>query len=141
MLLVGAAPAAAATGLERQVLDDINAIRAAHGLGGVRDDDGLAAGARSYSRSMARHGFFRHGNWYPRVRSHAGTGTVGEILGYVPSVSKRREARVVVNAWMRSGSHRAVILSRSFGRAGVGRAWSHRHGRKTVIYTVDFAAV
>jgi uncharacterized protein YkwD len=139
-VLVPAASATAATGLEQQVLNDINAIRSAHGLGAVRDDGGLASGARRYSHYMAQHRVFGHGDWYQRVRSHAGTGTIGEILGYVQSVSQRHEARVIVRAWLNSATHRAVILSRSFSRAGVGRAWAHWGGMKTAIYTVDFAA-
>jgi uncharacterized protein YkwD len=139
-IAVPAAPAAASTGLEQQVLNDINSIRAAHGLSAVSADGGLAAGARSYSHSMAKHRFFGHGSWYQRVRRHAHTSTIGEILGYVQSVSRRNEARVIVRAWLNSAPHRAVILSRSFHRAGVGRGSAHWGGLKTAIYTVDFAA-
>jgi uncharacterized protein YkwD len=133
------APASASTSLEGEVLQDINAVRAGHGLGAVAADGGLASGARSYSHSMARHNFFGHGSWYQRIRRHTRSSTIGEILGYVQSVSRRREARSIVNAWMHSSEHRAIILDGKFHRAGVGRAWAHWNGRRTAIYTVDFA--
>jgi uncharacterized protein YkwD len=122
-----AAAPASASSLESEVLQDINAVRASHGLGAVSADGRLASGARSYSQSMARHRFFGHGAWYQR------------ILGYVQSVSRRREAHSIVNAWMHSSGHRAIILDGKFHRAGVGRGWAHWNGRRTAIYTVDFA--
>jgi uncharacterized protein YkwD len=134
-----AAPASASTSLEREVLRDINGVRASHGLGPVRADGRLAGGARSYSQSMARHRFFGHGAWYERVRRHTRSRTVGEILGYVQSVSPRSEARSIVSAWMNSAGHRAIILDGRFHRAGVGRGWARWAGRRTAIYTVDFA--
>lgn len=134
-----AAPASASTSLESEVLQDINAVRASHGLGAVAADGGLASGARSYSQSMARHRVFGHGAWYQRIRRHTHSRTVGEILGYVQSVSRRREAHSIVNAWMHSSGHRAIILDGKFHRAGVGRGWAHWNGRRTAIYTVDFA--
>ena len=89
---------------------------------------------------MARHAVFGHGAWASRVERYAGTSTVGEILAYIESASRRRQARAIVSAWMHSGEHRSVILSNRFHRAGVGRAWARWNGRRTAIFTVDFAA-
>jgi uncharacterized protein YkwD len=135
---VAAAPASASS-LESTVLRDINAVRASHGLGAVRADGGLAAGARSYSHQMAAGGFFGHGSWVRRIRRHTHARTIGEILGYVQAVSRAHEARAIVNAWMNSAEHRAIILGGQFHRAGVGRGWAHWGGRRTAVYTVDFA--
>jgi uncharacterized protein YkwD len=144
MLTVPAAPAAASNRFEQAVLDDINAIRASHGLPGVRDDREIARGARSHSRTMARHRFFDHsslngGSWSRRVHRYAHASTIGEVLGYIQA-SRRGEARAMVRGWMRSAEHRPILLSRSFDRAGVGRAWADWGGHRTAIYTVDFAA-
>jgi len=145
VLLVPAAPAAAASNhFEQAVLNDINSVRASYGLPAVRGDGRMAGGARSHSQSMARHNFFDHpsvngASWDRRVRRSSGSGTVGEVLGYIQS-SGRGEARAIVRAWMHSGEHRAILLSRSFDRAGVGRAWARWNGHRTAIYTVDFAA-
>lgn len=136
--LVAAAPAFASS-LEAAVLRNINAVRANHGLGAVHASGSLAAGARSYSHQMAASGTFGHGSWVQRVRRHTRSHTIGEILGYVQSVSRAREAHAIVNAWMHSAEHRAIILGGQFHRAGVGRGWAHWSGRKTAIYTVDFA--
>jgi uncharacterized protein YkwD len=135
---VVAAPASASS-LESAVLRDINAVRASHGLRAVHASRGLAAGARSYSHRMAAGGFFGHGSWVQRIRRHTHSRTIGEILGYVQSVSRAHEARAIVNAWMHSAEHRAIILGGRFHRAGVGRGWAHWGGRRTAIYTVDFA--
>jgi uncharacterized protein YkwD len=144
MLTSPAAPAATSDHLEQAVLGDINAIRASHGLPGVRDDEEIAAGARSHSRTMARHHFFDHaslngGSWSRRVRKFAHARTLGEVLGYMQAAGNG-EARSIVSMWMRSAPHRAILLSRSFDRAGVGRASATWSGMPTSIYTVDFAA-
>jgi len=143
-LTVPAAPAAASNRLEETVLNDINSVRASYGLPAVRGDAELGRGARAHSQTMARHDFFDHssangGAWYRRVRRYAHTGTVGEVLGYIQS-SRRGQARAIVRAWMHSAEHRSILLSRSFDRAGVGRARAKWGGRRTAIYTVDFAA-
>jgi uncharacterized protein YkwD len=143
-LLVTAAPAVASNHFEQAVLNDINSVRASYGLPAVRDDGRMANGARSHSESMARHNFFDHASvngasWDRRVRRSSGSGTVGEVLGYIQSTG-HGEARAIVRAWMHSAEHRAILLSRSFDRAGVGRAWAHWSGHRTAIYTVDFAA-
>jgi uncharacterized protein YkwD len=85
---------------------------------------------------MARTRTFTHGDFARRVRRSAGTSTVGEILAYTHGVSRSRTVSMVMRAWMRSGEHRAIILSGAFHRAGVGTA----RRRGTVFFTVDFAA-
>lgn len=54
-------PAGAASGdLETQLLEQINALRAEHGLPPYQDDPGLSDAARAHSCDMAAHSFIGH---------------------------------------------------------------------------------
>ena len=136
MFATAPAPVHAQRLVDRAVLQDINRIRVAHGLGTVGEDGRMDRGAEAHSRVMARTRTFGHGDVARRVRRSAGSATIGEILGYTQGLPRRRAVRAVVHAWMRSGEHRAIILSGAFHRAGAGVA----RKRSTVFFTVDFAA-
>jgi uncharacterized protein YkwD len=85
---------------------------------------------------MARSGNFTHGAMGPRVRRYVRARAVGETLARVP-FAMSGNAGAIVDAWMRSPSHRATLLSRSFRRVGVAR----RAGRGgSVFFTVDLAS-
>jgi uncharacterized protein YkwD len=122
--------------VDSAVLRDINQIRASHGLGAVTEDGQMDRGARAHSTAMARRAVLTHGSFARRVRRYAGSSTIGEIIGYTQGIARRREVAGIVSAWMGSSEHRAIILSSSFHRAGVGS--SRRNG--TAYFTVDFAA-
>jgi len=133
-----AAPAAAAERLdrvERQVVRSLNGVRGAYRLSPLRIRHGISNVATAHSRTMARTGVFSHGDWLRRVARTARTGRVGEVLAYVVRTSPRRQAGTIVRDWLNSPSHRAVILSPSFHRLGLGRA----SGRGVTFFTVDVA--
>ena len=122
--------------VDSAVLRDINQIRASYGLGAVTEDGRMDRGARAHSTAMARRHTLTHGSFAGRVRRYAGSSTIGEIIGVTQGIGRRRQVAAVVSAWMHSGEHRAIILSSSFHRAGVG-SWRRRGA---AYFTVDFAA-
>jgi uncharacterized protein YkwD len=121
--------------VERSVIRKLNAVRAESGVRGLRSSAGLARAADAKSAAMAATGNFAHGDTGGRVRRFVRARAVGETLAWVPR-SMARDANAVVDAWMRSPSHRATLLSGSFRRVGVAR----RSGRGAVFFTVDLAS-
>jgi uncharacterized protein YkwD len=131
------------------LLRDVNALRAAHGLGPLRLDAWLTAAATQHSREMAADGYFAHASfdgqlfwqrietWYrpgPRLWS------VGEnLLWSSPDVS----ARGAIRLWMASPEHRAILLGSTWRDVGfaavhVGSAPGAFQGREVTIVTADF---
>ena len=115
-----------APSLEELVLQQVNAVRAAHRLAPLAASSALSRSAADHSRAMASLGFFAHESsngmtFSQRIRRYYGprstTWSVGENLamfgGVTPSASS------VVDMWMASPSHRANVLRGSFREAGV----------------------
>ena len=144
MLLVfsfAAAPAAQAGGPrmdrgERAVIKNINRARAAHGLRRMRPARRLARAADGHTRSMLRGNFFAHGSFAQRVRRYVRRGSIGETI----AMTSRCSARRVVRMWLNSPSHRAVLLSRKFRRAGIGRRVGRMGAGRACVVTADFAS-
>jgi uncharacterized protein YkwD len=130
----GAIPATAANAaelneqdaLERDVANEVQAVRRAHGLTTVRYVPGLAAGADARSRDMARRGFFAHTDssgapfWIVVRRFYPVEGwrtwKIGEnLLWTAPPL----DARTIVRRWLASPTHRAVLLRARWRDVGV----------------------
>jgi uncharacterized protein YkwD len=138
------------TALESGVLQQLNAIRADHGLQALRSNAKLVAAADSHSREMADDGYFDHSSfdgtsfstrisrWYPITGFHSWT--VGEnLLWSSPGV----DPAGAVAMWMHSPAHRANILNAGWREIGIGavRSPSARGffgGRPVTIITTDF---
>jgi uncharacterized protein YkwD len=132
-----AAPAKARTGtaavarvhlsaLESDLLGQINAVRARHGLRPFRLSPGLTAAATQHSQSMARKGYFSHDSangtsFWRRIASFYGYGgfrnwSVGEnILWSSPDIDSAGALRM----WMESPEHRANLLDRHWREIGL----------------------
>jgi uncharacterized protein YkwD len=121
------------SGQEIAILKAINAIRVRNGRRPLSLGRALYRAARSHSVDMARRGYFDHGAIPQRLRHFGVRGrTVGENIAYANE--SEFSADVVLQMWMTSPSHRAVLLDRSFKRVGVGVA-----GGATRLVTADFA--
>jgi uncharacterized protein YkwD len=138
------------TALESGVLQQLNAVRAGHGLAALRSNAKLAAAADQHSREMADDGYFDHNSldgtsfatriskWYPLARFHSWY--VGEnLLWSSPSV----DPSGAVAMWMKSPPHRATILSPRFREVGIGAVYSTSAGGTfahlpVTIITTDF---
>lgn len=147
---VAAAPARAynRAAVEATVLRLINRQRTSRGLHAVRIQTKLDAAAFAHSRQMVSRDYFSHyspgGATFAQrlcaggyTRTGCRTWAVGEVIGWGAGVAGTAQA--IVKAWMRSSSHRAVILDRRWRDVGVGCAWGTFCGIPgTLMCTVDF---
>ena len=123
--------------VERSVIRHINAVRHANGLASVRRWRALRRAAEEHSRDMARADFFDHPSsdgtpFDVRVRRYVGSRPIGETLA---ALSGGGQAARVVQMWMDSPPHRAILLEGTFRRIGLAR---HRSGFG-MLFTADFA--
>lgn len=128
-----------ATARERTLLEEMNRVRADHGLALLRLDPRLETAARSHSADMMRRGYFSHGSFARRVRSFGVRGRrLGENLAW--GTGSYSSARALVGMWMGSPPHRANLLQPGFRRVGIGAVIGAfaGHGGATVV-TADFA--
>lgn len=136
-LFAAASPAAARlTGAASSLLQAVNGTRASHGLPRLSVDRRLTRTARSHSVDMLRHAYFAHGAFATRMRASGVAGPLfGENLAWGPD-----SARWVVNAWLASPEHRAILLRPGFRRIGIGTVLGTFQGMSgALVVTADFA--
>ncbi|HZT90751.1 MAG TPA: CAP domain-containing protein [Gaiellaceae bacterium] len=136
--------------LDQGVLQQLNEIRAQHGLVPLRLSAKLSAAAAQHSREMAADGYFQHNSydgtafWKRIQRFYGATGygfwSVGEnLLWSSPDV----DAAGALQLWMHSPEHRANILTARWREIGiaavhVASAPGAYHGLPVTIITTDF---
>lgn len=139
-------------GLESQLVQQINAVRAGHGLRALAVSAELSAAAAAHTREMGTDGYFAHtsfdstpfwqriARWYPSRGRRSWS--VGENLLYeAPDVT----AQAGVRLWMNSPPHRENLLSRTWREIGIsaihfGVAPGEYRGSAVTIVTADFGA-
>lgn len=94
----------------------INRVRARHDRAPLRTSPSLVASARRYGTFMLVHDFFGH---LSRIRASRAFNQLGEALAYHPGW--RPGIRATVNRWLRSPSHRRLVLARSYRYLGAAR--------------------
>jgi uncharacterized protein YkwD len=132
-----AAQARGLTGSEASLLTVMNAVRTSHGLPALRVDYHLVRAARGHSADMMQRQYFAHGSVAGRVVAAGARGPLfGEDLAWTTGIT----ANWVVEHWLASPSHRAVLLRPGFRRVGIGYAFGTfiGHGGAGVV-TADFA--
>lgn len=138
------------TSLESGVLQQVNKIRAQHGLVPVKISARLTAAAAQHSTEMGADGYFRHTSydgtafWKRISRWYASNGygywSVGEnLLWSSPDVDPAH----ALELWMNSPEHRANILAARWREIGVSAvhlqaAPGDYHGHDVTIITTDF---
>ena len=138
--LLGSAAGAGARGLsspEASLLQRMNTVRTSRGLAPLRLDVRLLRAARGHSADMMNRQYFAHGSVTARALAQRARGPVyGEDLAWGTGVT----AQSVVNNWLASPRHRAVLLRPGFRRIGIGVAFGTfvGHGGAAVV-TADFA--
>jgi uncharacterized protein YkwD len=128
---------------EWAVIRQINGIRAQHGLGHVRASRALSRAAERHTRDMLRRDFFDHpssdgSSFDSRLRGYVNARMVGETLAVLGQ--RHGGAATVVQMWMHSPPHRAVLLSGGFRRIGVARRWGTLGSAGRSVVTADFAS-
>jgi uncharacterized protein YkwD len=138
-LLIPATGAQARTlsGSEASLLRTMNSVRTAHGLAPLRLDVRLVRAARGHSADMIRRQYFAHGALASRALATGARGPLfGENLAWGAGVG----VRWVVEKWLESPSHRAVLLRAGFRRVGIGISFGAFAGRSNAaVFTADFA--
>jgi uncharacterized protein YkwD len=137
--------------LEQATLCLLNAQRARRGLRPLRLSPKLARSAALHAGDMERRNYFSHSSlsgasFVDRIRE---TGylrgvrrwSLAENIGW--GIGSRSTPRSVVEAWMDSPGHRAIILNRSYDDVGIGLATGapiRRRGSRAATYVTDFGA-
>ena len=138
--------------LQVALLDQLNALRASHGLSRLRLSPSLSAAANQHSSEMARRGYFSHdsangSSFSARVqRFYSPHGfqswTIGEnLLWASPNVGALRALKL----WLASPPHRENLLSPSWREVGLSAVHATSApgvyaGRPTTVLTADFGA-
>jgi uncharacterized protein YkwD len=149
----GSAAASEAEGetLEQATLCLLNAQRSRRGLRPLRASRKLGRSAALHAEDMERRNYFSHSSlsgdsFVDRIRQTGylrGTRrwALAENIGW--GIGSRSTPRSVVEAWMDSPGHRAIILSRSYDDVGIGLATGapvRRRGSRAATYVTDFGA-
>jgi uncharacterized protein YkwD len=97
----------------------------------------LVRAARGHSADMLRRQYFSHGSVSSRAHAAGAHGPIfGENLAWATGLT----AQWVVDKWLASPSHRAVMLRPGFRRVGIGVVYGTFAGRGGAgVVTADFA--
>jgi uncharacterized protein YkwD len=130
-------------GSEQQVLVLLNQIRAQHGLGPLTASAPLRTAARAHSANMLQRSYFDHngpdGTWDARIARSLKSPLTGETIAW--GSGSYGSAAGIVDMWMHSPPHRAIILTAGLHRVGLGLALGTFSGTPgAVMATADFAA-
>jgi uncharacterized protein YkwD len=122
---------------EASLLQTMNSVRTSRGLAPLRVDVRLLRAARGHSADMLQRQYFAHGSVAGRALAQGARGPVfGEDLAWGTGAT----AQWVVNQWLASPAHRAVLLRPGFRRVGIGIAFGTFAGHGgAAVFTADFA--
>jgi uncharacterized protein YkwD len=150
VLAVPAAAAAAGNAAhvddrERAMIRGINARRADHGLSPVRVSKRLTRAADYHSWEMLDANYFAHtsrdgGPFDERVRRFARHRALGETLAMLRGGCGAGSAGRIVQMWMDSPPHRAILLSSKYRRIGLARRTGKLDGERACVVTADFGS-
>ena len=112
------------------MVDKVNQVRARNGLRGLRASGSLAGSSHRFAAHLMQVNLLAH-----RARPSTSYPQAGEVL----AMHTGRRARVgsTVAGWMRSPSHRAVLLDSSMRDMGAGLAHGRFGRSRAVIWVVQ----
>ena len=141
-LLFASLPAAAPASVslnsyEQQLLKCINKERTDRDLAKLRVNAKLVDASRSHSADMGEQQYFEHDSpsgetWSERIVNHGydregySTWKAGENIAWGAGLYSAPV--LIVDQWMNSPAHRAVILGSDFKEIGVGAVSTHGYG-------------
>lgn len=129
---------AAQTGAEVALVRQINRVRRQHGLRALRVNERLARVARRHSSTMLRLNLLTHAPTLT-ARLTGKRARYGETLAWMPEGGPAG-ARVIVQLWLRSPGHRAVVLDGRLRRVGVGHVLGTMGSQRGHAVTADFSS-
>jgi uncharacterized protein YkwD len=132
VLVFAALPASASANADGdRMIGHINQVRAAHNLRPLRTSPALIRSAGRFSLTMMSSDRFGHGG---RIQA-SGFRRLGEALamhfGRGVGISR------TVRGWLRSPSHRAIVLTRSMRYVGAAATRGRFRGRRAVIWVLQ----
>ena len=137
LLPVTGAQARTLSGSEASLVRTINSVRTARGLAPVRVDVRLTRAARGHTADMLNRQYFAHGSIATRA---VAAGARGPLFGENLAWGTRVTAQWVVDRWLASPTHRAVLLRPGFRRVGIGISFGSFAGHTSAaVVTADFA--
>lgn len=119
---------AQAAGYRARVFKLVNEFRRSHGVAAVHDSYDVNQLAKRHSRAMADKNLLFHSYDLGSKLRTKDARMWGENIGAMWSV------RSTVRAWINSSSHRKIMLTRGFRRAGVGVVVARGHFWITMIF-------
>jgi len=133
----------AQTRAETAIVREINRMRRAHHLRGVRISTRLARVARHHSAAMLAqdvltHSSFNGTSFSMRLANAGRHRRYGETLAWLPRGAG--SARTLVRLWMGSSIHRRVLLDGSLRHVGVGRVYGAMGRQAGHAVTADFSS-
>ena len=146
VLAASGVASAATTPPRKQLLHALNQVRTAYGMPKLLGAPALRAAALRHSEDMMARDYFAHTSptgstfTYRIVRSGFVSGHVwraGETLAW--GIGSGAGAAATVAAWLRSPTHRAVVLAPGFRWVGIGRNCGRFVGHPgACVWTADF---
>jgi uncharacterized protein YkwD len=128
--VVAASPATAEASTTAKMIHRLNVERARIGLGPLKADRALSAGAARQSRRQIRVGRFEHAS----NLDGPGLRRVAELIAWQPGW--RLRTGPVAHGWKNSPTHASLVENASYRLAGVGWARGWFGGRPATIWTV-----
>jgi len=135
------------TSAEIAVVRLLNQARVQHNLNPLHVRTSLCRAARTHSQEMIRKGFFSHLSYngespsarvlrYGYGRTGCASWRTGEVIACGAGLAGRPQA--IVDAWLESPAHRAILLDPHWRDIGAGRARGMFRGLSgAAIFTVD----
>lgn len=114
------------------MVDEINKVRAAHGLRGLRYSRSLARSSSRFSRHVLRTDRFAHAS---RIRASRRFSDLGEVLAL--SAGWKALRKRTLGLWLGSPSHRGVLMRPSARYIGAARARGRFGGNRALVWTVQ----
>jgi uncharacterized protein YkwD len=138
IILALLAPSVAAASVPPEsaaLIEKVNKIRRSSGLPTLKVSDELTGSSRGYARYMLKHDYFGH---LSSIRAGGNFQALGETLEW--HAGWRNRVRRTVSLWMRSPSHRAVLMSSTFRFIGAGRARGKMGSRRATAWVAQVGA-
>jgi uncharacterized protein YkwD len=114
------------------MVSKINKVRARHGLPPLRSSPSLKRSSRRFARTMIRRDFFGHRS---RVSASHRFRRLGEAIAM--HSGGRPGVRGTLRGWLRSPSHRKLVLTRSRRYVGAGMARGRLGRGRAVIWVMQ----
>ena len=132
VLAASGGPALAAPSRSTRMIATINKVRARNGLPALHASRSLKHSASAFSHRLLATGSFGHA---ARVQASGRFSKLGEALGM--HLGRGVGIRSTVRLWLRSPTHRAIVLIHTMHYIGVGLAKGRFHHHRAAIWVLQ----